>query len=441
MTDVSVDARPVGARSRGIASTGRLLIVLAGVVFLALGILDFSGAHRSQIASSSWPLDFDINIVAAQRLVDRQPIYDRDASRADGIAAIGPQMKRTSHGPYSSYIGSPPIALTHVPFLAFDHDTGAKLFRFASLIEMLAALVLAAWALSPPARLPALLFGAGALFWGFPVIKSIALGQSNGLVMLGLALGVWGIARERWAVAGIGLGLATVLKVSPVLLVVYLLIRGRRKPVWWAAGTAAVITAMAALVGRPADLLVWLRDVTPEVSKGTMRAYNQSIVGALSRLSTGAIDLSTARSPGAWYLLAYVLWAAALFGLWRLRRGKPLDLLEFGILILVAVAAGPLSWDHYSTWALVAVVLMADFTRWRHLRPDRDRRTAARIRRRGGAVPHRRPGALALGHQGGLVDAPLHGAQRRRAPDLPRGRHLAVGPVAEVGVGAARMVR
>jgi alpha-1,2-mannosyltransferase len=256
-----------------------------------------------------------------------------------------------------------------VPFLAFEHDTAARLFRFASLLEMLAALALAAWALSPPARVPALLFGAGALFWGFPTIKSLALGQSNGLVMLGLALGLWGISRERWGVAGIGLGVATILRVSPVLLLVYLLLRGKRKPVWWAAGTAAVTVATAAIVGRPGDLLVWLRDVTPEVSKGTMRAYNQSIVGALSRLTTGATDLFISRSPGAWYLLAYVLWAVALFGLWRLRRGKPLDLLEFGILILVAVAAGPLSWDHYATWALLTVVLMADFTRWTRLRP------------------------------------------------------------------------
>lgn len=342
---------------------------MAGVVFLALGIVDFSSTNRSHIASDSWPLDFDINIVAAQRLVDHEPIYDRLASRKEGIDLIGPQMSRTSHGPYSSYIGSPPIALTHVPFLAFDHDTGARLFRFAALIEMLVALALAAWSLSPPARLPALLFGAGALFWAFPVVKSLALGQGNGLVMLGLALGVWGIARERWAVAGIGLGIATVLKISPVLLVIYLLLRGRRKPVWWAAGTAAVTVASAALVGRPGDLVVWLRDVTPEVSKGTMRAYNQSIVGSLSRLSTGAIDLSTARSPGFWYLLAYVLWGAALFGLWRHRRGKPLDLMEFGILILIAVIAGPLSWDHYSTYALITVVLMADFTRWKRVKP------------------------------------------------------------------------
>ena len=257
--------------------------------------------------------------------------------------------------------------------------------------------------------------------------------------MLGLALGIWGISRERWGVAGIGLGLATVLKVSPVLLLVYLLIRGRRTPVWWAAGTAAVTVALAGVVGRPGDLLVWLQDVTPEVSKGTMRAYNQSIVGALSRLSTGAIDLSTARSPGAWYLLAYVFWGAALFGLWRLRRGKPFDLLEFGVLILVAVIAGPLSWDHYSTWALVTVVLLADCTRWARVRTVEAVGLLVALAVGIVAVPHRGAGPVTRRDQGRLVDAAVDRAQRRRPPALPRCRALAPGAGPTTGPGDARM--
>jgi hypothetical protein len=160
-----------------------------------------------------------------------------------------------------------------------------------------------------------------------------------------------------------------VLKISPGLLLVYLLIRGKPRALGSAMITAVTCFAAAALVGRPGDLVVWVRDVAPQVSKGTMRAYNQSIVAALSRLTTGAIDLTTARSVGAWYLLAYALWGAALFGLWRWRRHRPIDPLELGILVLVAVLAGPLSWDHYSTYALIPLVLMADFTRWSRLRP------------------------------------------------------------------------
>jgi hypothetical protein len=337
----------------------RWIMIGLGLLFLATGIVDFGGSGRADVAGQNWPLDFDINWVAAQRLVDHQPIYDRDASRAEGIALIGPKMARTSHGPYSSYIGSPPVALAHVPFLAFEHDTAARLFRLFGLLEMVAALVLTAWSLAPPARLPAALIGLGALFWGFPMVKSLALGQGNGLVMLGLGLGIWAASRERWGLAGASFGVATVLKISPVLLLVYLLLRGKRRAIWSAALTAGACFGAAALLGRAGDLVVWIRDVAPQVSRGTMLPYNQSIVGAVERLTD---------SVGAWHLLAYALWAVALFGLWRWRRGRPLDVLELGILVLVGLLAGPLTWDHYLVYALIPLVLMVDFTRWSQLR-------------------------------------------------------------------------
>ena len=123
------------------------------------------------------------------------------------------------------------------------------------------------------------------------------------------------------------------------------------------------------MVGRPADLIIWVRDVTPHVSQGTLWAYNQSIVGAVARLIHWApADLGNAR---VWVPVPVGLRvrAGALLGLWFWRRHHPLDSLELGVLILVAVLAGPLSWDHYSTYALVAVVLMVDYTKWTRLRP------------------------------------------------------------------------
>jgi alpha-1,2-mannosyltransferase len=340
-----------------------------GIVVLAAGLFSFTQTSRANIATNTWSLDFDINVVAAQRLVDHQPIYDRDASRAEGRRNIGNYMRFTSRDAFSSYIGSPVVALTHVPFLGLNHAAAVRLYRILALVEMVLALVLVAWSLSPPARLPAALMGVGALFWGFPMVKSLALGQGNGLVMLGLALGVWAAVRERWGLAGIGLGLATVLKISPVLLVVYLLLRGKRRAVWTAAATALAALALAATVGRVGDVVVWLRDVTPQVSRGTVSAYNQSIVGALARMTSGGADFSSHAGPGSWYLLAYVLWAGAVVGLWRWRRHRPFDSLELGVLILVALLAGPLTWDHYFTWALIPLVLMLDNQRWIALRP------------------------------------------------------------------------
>jgi len=344
-------------------STRRVLVVVGGILLLC-SLFEFAQSSRVGY-TNDWPVDYDLNIVAAHRLVERRPLYDQAAARAEGIRIVGDDMAKTGRSLFASYIGDPAVALTHVPFLAFPHDTGAKLFRIVSLFEMIGAILLVAWSLSPPARAPAALFALAALFFGFAMVKSLSLGQGSGLVMLALAIALWGAARERWGVAGVGLGIATALKLSPVLLVVYLLLRGKTRAVKSAVLTAAALTLTAALVGRPDDIFVWLRDVSPRVSQGTVSAFNQSVVGAIARLTASNPDFSRQAGPGSWYLLAYVVWAVAGFGLWRLRRGHGLDPLELGILILVLLVAGPLSWDHYYVWALLPLVLIVDPTRWR----------------------------------------------------------------------------
>ena len=172
--------------------TVRTTIMLVGLILLGGGLLNVATSDRVQIASRTWPVDFDINWVAARRLVDGQALYDRKASRLEGERLVGPAMGQTGRDAFSSYIGSPPVALSHVPFLAFDHDTAAQLYRLLSFLAMVVSVLLTAWTLSPPARAPAALVGFGVLVWTFPMFRSLALGQGTGLVMLSLAVGIWG---------------------------------------------------------------------------------------------------------------------------------------------------------------------------------------------------------------------------------------------------------
>jgi alpha-1,2-mannosyltransferase len=349
-------------------ATIRKIAIAAGLILLVLGVLDFARTGRGDVATKAWALDYDINLIAAQRLVNHEDIYSRSGSVKTGRELVAPYMRHAYQDEFTSYIGTPPVALTHVPFLALDHDTGTRLFRILSLVEMIGAIVIAAWALSPAARLPAALFGCAALFWGFPMVKSVAMGQANGLVMLCFAVAIWAASRERWGLVGVAIGVAAVLKVSPVLLLVYLLIRGRIRPLWTATLTAVGFVAAAAVVGRPGQIFDWTFDIAPRISKGTLSAYNQSIAGAMARLTTSFTDLSARTGPGAWYLLAYAVWILALVGLWRMRRNRPFDVLELGLVVLVVLLAGPLTWDHYLVWALIPGVLACDITRWERLR-------------------------------------------------------------------------
>ena len=132
------------------------------------------------------------------------------------------------------------------------------------------------------------------------------------------------------------------------------------------------LSALSTVIGRPGDLLIWVKDVFPEVSAGTLYTGNQSVVAWLARTLTGSDDLWNRSALGPIHYLGLLITAAALVALWRMRRHAPLDPLELGVLILVVLVAGPLSWDHYFVWAAIPLVTMIDARYWHAGSPRRN---------------------------------------------------------------------
>jgi alpha-1,2-mannosyltransferase len=343
----------------------RRLFVLLGVVFVITGAVNLEVYSRDLIAHQQ-PVDFELNWVGAHRLVHREPLYDRAASQRDGFELIGPGRFDFSNGAtYASYIGSPATALLYVPFVPFEHDPAAALYRVLQVVLMAAAIVVTAWALPRRSRLPAVLVGVGALLWGYPFAESIGLGQVDGFIMLALAIALWASVRDHWRLVGAALGIAALLKISPGLLLVYLVLRGRRTVILPAILSAGTLLGIATVVGRPGDTVKWITDVLPEVSKGGLLVNNQSIPAWVARLFGGNLNwLSLDTDLGAWRFLAFPVMIAGLAAVFYVRRGRAFVPLELGAVILVALLAGPVTWDHYPTWAVLTLVLMADLRWW-----------------------------------------------------------------------------
>src|SRR5262249_48140016 len=159
----------------------------------------------------------------------------------------------------------------------FDERDGLALFRALNVLATAAALALAAASLPRGARLTGFAAGVGFVLLSRPFITGFALGQGNGIVMVGLALGVWAVSRERWGLAGVGFGLATALKLSPGIALVYLAARGRWRAFTVGLATTAALWGGAAVVGSPGELTTWLRDVLPKATRGTPYYGNQSM--------------------------------------------------------------------------------------------------------------------------------------------------------------------
>ncbi|GAB3138659.1 hypothetical protein GCM10027290_06440 [Micromonospora sonneratiae] len=185
--------------------------------------------------------------------------------------------------------------------------------------------------------------------------ETITFGQINMLlVVLILADLLFAVPRgSRWA--GVGIGLATALKLFPGIFIVYLLACRRWRAAVAASATAAVATLLAGAVAPGDSWRFWTHELwaTDRVGR-TDYTGNQSLFGLLSRFSTPD-------KPHQLLWLALVAIIAG-YGLWRAARAarEGDELAGLTLTGLVGALASPISWTHHVYWFIPAVVVLAD---------------------------------------------------------------------------------
>ncbi|MGQ5265116.1 glycosyltransferase family 87 protein [Micromonospora sp. ZYX-F-536] len=185
--------------------------------------------------------------------------------------------------------------------------------------------------------------------------ETITFGQINMLlVVLILADLLFAVPQaRRWA--GVGIGLATALKLFPGIFIVYLLATRRWRAAAVASATAAAATLLAAAIAPRDSWRFWTHELwaTERVGR-TDYTGNQSLFGLLSRFSAP-------EKPDRllWLLVVAVV---AGYGLWRaVRAARAGDgLTGLTLTGLVGALASPITWTHHIYWFVPAVVLLAD---------------------------------------------------------------------------------
>jgi alpha-1,2-mannosyltransferase len=188
-----------------------------------------------------------------------------------------------------------------------------------------------------------------------PMRETITFGQVN-LLLLGLVAAdlLWGLPRGR-AWAGVGIGLATAVKLTPGVFIVYLLVTRRFRAAVVAMVTAAAATLFAAAVAPAASREFWTVALWDTDRVGDLAfVSNQSLRGLVARLD----------APGwLWVLLVLavvVVWAARVRG-----ASYASGLALTGVL---GCLVSPVTWVHHLVWLIPALVLLFEAglrERWR----------------------------------------------------------------------------
>ena len=258
-----------------------------------------------------------------------------------------------------------------------------------------AAMILGAWLLGrvlgggwwTPVSLGALLlFG--------PAYDTLMMGQINGLVFLSLVAALWCLQRGRSGAAGVSLAIGGVLKLVPIILVPYLLLRRRWRVAASALAACIVLTLLcvpfigvrgvAAYVGHAVALTrpnsVFTGEMNQTLSGVLGRAFDDpALARALARVFGAALLVVTAvfcwpRGDGArWLALEYAVVVAVLGLVFPFTWYHQLVIL---LLPLLVVAHELLSRRRHALLALVCllyVLTSAHFAIWSSLAPLRYR--------------------------------------------------------------------
>jgi alpha-1,2-mannosyltransferase len=306
----------------------RLLVTALPVVAIVVFVL----ATGAIVASAGSTLGYDFHAYegAARRLLDGGRMYDPVVDVAGGFAI---------------YLYPPPFALAIVPLAIVGGPAAVGIWT-----ALMVAAFVAGVALLPVGRnVRWLVLLLGGLDW--PVVYSIKLGQVGPILLLLFAIG-W-----RWldrpGRLGTAIGLGTLVKVQPGLLVGWAALTGR----WRAIAVAAAVVLVAALVATlVAGTQPWFDypALLGRVSSPLTTPHNFT-PGAIAYQAGASLDVAGAIQ---WASLAAALAAVVVAA----RLASP------DAAYLVAVVASqllsPLLWDHYAMLLLLPVAWLLERRQW-----------------------------------------------------------------------------
>lgn len=236
-------------------------VLLGSAFVIYLFVLGSAGLHHE---------DLDAYLAAGRQVWNGGPLYAAFVHHPFPDATLRP-----------AFIYPPAFALLIAPLALLPDAMAHLVWLIIGQLSLAAAMLLVVRWLRPPSWAVTALVVATLTF--YPLWIDIRQGQANLLVLLLVTAGIAGIVQGRPRF-GAALGVAAALKLTPLILLVWLLLERRgREAAWMLAGFTAV-SGMAAIF-RFQDTIVFAQQVLPALAPGTAFYGNQSLTGVLERIA------------------------------------------------------------------------------------------------------------------------------------------------------------
>lgn len=296
------------------------LIALVGTVY-AVAILNAVPPHP----------DLDVYLRGARDLAQARPLYDPFLHQSGD-----PALR-------DAFIYPPLFAILMLPLLLVPTNVVPVVWLMAMHAALAAAFILV-WRRLRASRATVLLALLITVAF-YPLWVDASQAQANLPILLLITLGVLGISDGK-SRAGIWIGFAAALKLTPALLLIWLLVERRFRAAAWVLGGFAGFSAVGAVV-RPVDSLTYARVVAPQLAGGTAYFSNESIAGVVDRFFTSN-PYTTPLVTLPWAHSLIVVLALGTLGAWIwMARGMADPLMRALTFLPIVPLVSALSWEHH----------------------------------------------------------------------------------------------
>jgi alpha-1,2-mannosyltransferase len=318
---------------------------LGAAAFLAVAGIWMAWSYLLTPGPDQLLIDLDVYREAGRSVLVGRPVYE--------WLTQPPQLLPFTYPPISALLATP---LTLVPWGLLGWVwTAGQMVLLAGVVAVAYRPLLERFGRWWPIALGVL---AGALQWLLPLEDGIRFGQVD-IILVALCFADVVARNPRWP-RGLLIGIATGVKLTPGVFLVFLLLCGRRRDAMTATVTAAGLTLGAFLVV-PADSVdYWFGSIFNTERLGSNDGTsNQALRGMLIRWGV--------ESTLPWLAVAAVV--AVLGFRYAVRVSRRGDgLAACAIVGLLAVLLSPVAWIHHLAWVvLVLAVVVRDGRSWRRV--------------------------------------------------------------------------
>lgn len=347
-------------------------IILAG--FAVLFFVGYGSVYRMygtlEMKRAYGAVDFAVFYVAGSTLTGTLEFHPADLYVSKTRMAVIQSIRPQSGG--TRYLYPPQATFFFAPFALLPFRASTQLWSVMIAAAFVASyyLTIASLLKNNPWRVRySLLLIALAL--SEPITGLMSTGQINSFILLGMILTLIGVTRNRWMLSGVSLGIVITLKVFPVVLLPYLVLKKQWKACAVTIATIAVLWLGSLPIYGFSATQRYFEKVLPTITGGSFIGGGTSLYGSLTTSAKQGLlaetDLSkrSMKKVISWtrLVLMGVVGAGIAWLLYRNRRSLAgqIVLQEYGVIMLFVLLFSKSIHTQYHLFLIPVFLWMLSF--------------------------------------------------------------------------------